>query len=268
MELLGGSSTEPSSFAIEASHSFLNLHTVEASGSSGYIELTGTITNGDASSKGLIEASTNGNAYILIGAGAVINNEYGVINGGEGGVFLDSGENTIGSAVIKQGTLEGYIDSLSGIPILDEAAISGTAGTMVNVDPGAGLALESTIVNNGVIVTNLHGENGSGANLYVEGTVTLEGTGTVELLPGGNFFGGFATKNELVNVSNTIEGQGDIESNGGSFVLYNKPSGTIEALGTPSSPVANLAINTGSAEINAGTIESSASATLKVYDTL
>jgi hypothetical protein len=205
----------------------------------------------------------------------VVNNAYGVINGGVGGVFLFSTPET--TLTVKGGTLEGYIDAGGGggIPILDSVTISGSTGTMVNVEGGGGVALQGTIVNNGLIVGN--SQSDSGANIYIDGTVTLEGTGAVELSPNAgsglnNLSGGFDTTNELKNVSDTIEGQGNILSlTGNRFVLDNETSGTIEAQANTAGPGdenANLYINTGSTVLNAGTIESSANATLAVWDPL
>ena len=89
-----------------------------------------------------------------------------------------------------------------------------------------------------------------------------------------NLSGGFHTTNELKNVSNTIEGQGkSLSVTGIGFVLDNETSGTIEPRRIqwytgPGDKNANLYINTGSTVLNAGTIESSANATLAVWDPL
>ena len=86
LEATGGTSSADAVLQVEPSNLFLNLGTVVASGSYGFLELTGNITNVNKTDSGLIEGSSSGNAYIYINGG-VVNNAYGVINGGVGGVL-------------------------------------------------------------------------------------------------------------------------------------------------------------------------------------
>jgi hypothetical protein len=283
LEATGGTSSADAILQVEAGNLFLNLGTVVASGSDALVELTGNITNGNKTQGGSIKGSTTGNAVVDI-PNAVVDNAYGVIDGGVGGVSLDPTPET--TTVVNGGTLAGNIDAGAngGIPILNGVTIS--AGATVNVDGGGGVALQGTIVNDGLIIAN--SQTDSGANIYIDGTVTLEGTSTgadtatVELspnAPGGfgvnNLFGGVSAPSELKNVSNTIMGQGEIASNGSdAFVLDNETSGIIEANANtavttgPGDENANLEVDSKSTVLNAGTIESSANATLAVWDPL
>jgi hypothetical protein len=242
----------------EPGGTFVNLGTVSMSGSDGILELFGDITNGSTTHSGLIEGPGNENGNAVIAIVGAINNAYGVI---DGSVLETSTTGT--TTVVTGGTLKGSIVTGGyGIQILDDVTISGSA--TVSVQGGGGVGLEGAIVNNGLILAD--SQSDSGANVYIDnGIVTLEGSGVLELSPDGpdNLFDLNTNPSELENVSNTIEGAGDIQNaTGGLFVLDNEKSGTIEAQGN------SLEITTGSTVLNAGTMESNPGAELDVYDPL
>ncbi len=122
----------------------------------------------------------------------------------------------------------------------------------VLVDAGANLALEGTIHNHGTIEVD-----GKQTDLVIDGDVTLDGHGTIQLDSAKNPAdqivgdGGDEGRNTLDNVNNTIEGAGNIGSGDRHFSLVNESCGTIDA----NDHCQTLTIDTGHNTItNAGTL--------------
>ena len=117
--------------------------------------------------------------------------------GSDAGSFEASGETTT---------------SFSGVTI--------DSGTQVTIDPFATLALAGTINNSGNIVVD---GTEAGATLSIEGTVTLQGGGTITLDGLADAITGLGgTSPILDNLDNTIEGIGAII--GGDLTLINPDS--------------------------------------------
>jgi hypothetical protein len=251
------------SFGIQGG-TMMNSGTVDVSGSNAFF----SVASGTLKNLGLMTAS--GSGATLLFEFITVNNSGGTIGttaGSSATVDLSNG------TVITGGTLEGSIQadsSSTSFAVLRNVTLSDAAGTTVEIPGGAGLVLQGTITNKSLILTK--SQISSGANLYIGGTVTLNGGGTVELAPGGltpginNIFGS-SSGGTLNNVDNLIEGEGTIQGgSGGGLTLNDEIGGVIEALGNTAVDLYNLAIATGHQVVNAGTIESSSNATLQIDD--
>jgi hypothetical protein len=128
--------------------------------------------------------------------------------------------------------------------VLESSTSPATNGSILTVADGTELVLGGTIDNTGAIVVD--GVKAATA-IGIEGTVTLQGHGQIELSQSNqNYIFGDGT---LINVDNTISGGGDIGN--GTLVFHN--AGVVEAQG----PYA-LIIDTGTnAVVNTGTLEAS-----------
>jgi hypothetical protein len=120
------------------------------------------------------------------------------------------------------------------------------SGSLLVVD-GTELAFVGTVDNTGTITVD---GSGAATAIGIEGTVTLEGGGHIELSSSNENYVFGAT---LINIDNTISGGGDIGN--GSMIFEN--SGVVEAQG-PSALIidtgANAFVNTGIIETNSGTL--------------
>jgi len=127
---------------------------------------------------------------------------------------------------------------------------------VVTVEDGVSLALQGTIVNNSTINVD---EEVSGANLVIDGCVTLDGCGVVILGGSSDAIVGGASGGTLHNDSG-ISGTGTI--GGDCLILVNEADGVINAdvCGT------TLDINTGHSVSNAGLMEVTNNATLQIDD--
>ncbi len=216
----------------------------------------GTITfdstlNG-AQNAGTIEAGTGGTV---------------IIDGFEGGNGLFDGDGMGGIGTIEAiGT--GAKVELSGATIIGGYLGSSGGGEFETVSGTSELI--NVILTGGVFTTDsgtildLNGGS-NGVAAYIDGTVTLEGTGTVEMDSSSpSILGGLS--NGTLNNQTTIEGQGQIGSGDspdpGLLTLIN--SGTIEALG------GELVINTGTRNsattTNSGTLEANGANAILLID--
>jgi hypothetical protein len=149
--------------------------------------------------------------------------------------------------------------------ISDGTGTNGNAGTVL-VDGGASLQLTGTIIDSGEIW--IDSQNSSAATLVINGRVSLQGSGLVQLDPvtgsPQDFIFGSVSGGTLDNFS-TIAGAGNIGNNGdGKLTLINDTGGVIDAT-NPNFP---LVIDTGNQVANKGTLEASSGGDLTVRDPL
>ena len=208
-----------------------------------------TIYNG-----GIIEATNGGtNGGIITFTDAIINN-FDTVPGSPGGTgtpptpptppttyfgtieatgagsvvqfvdtYLQGGTLATGSLTSNaNGEIEIVATTGANISIFDGSTDTVTVNGYVQVDDGANLALLGTFDNTGTIAVGAV----TGADLVIDGTVTLDGSGAVVLDSSGSALVGAAnTGDTLVNAGNVISGTGTIEG----LVIENQ-SGTIEAI--------------------------------------
>jgi hypothetical protein len=209
-----------------------NVGTIDASGGNALILNTVATSN-----TGLMEATGSGGLVIQ----TAVSNSGGSIMAAGGNVYLQGGTigggtlNSSGGAAITvqsgyTGTLNGSAHAqtdLGSIDIYNQGTLS-ILGSLVNQGT---IALQSTNQNTDLIIAN--------------SKVTLSGGGTVTLSDNSaNRIYGAAAADELNNVSNTIEGSGQLGA--GQLTLVN--SGTIAATGSNA-----LTISLGSTGVNNGT---------------
>jgi hypothetical protein len=132
--------------------------------------------------------------------------------------------------------------------VLEGSTSPATNGSILTVADGTELALGGTIDNTGAIAVD--GVKAATA-IGIEGTVTLQGHGQIELSQSNqNYIFGDGT---LINVDNTISGGGDIGN--GTLVFHN--AGVVEAQGPYALIIdtgTNAVVNTGTLEANGGTL--------------
>ncbi len=224
---------------------------------------TGSVTN---ASGGLIEALSGGTITFdssLNGAqntGTIVADAGGttIIDGFSGGNGLSNDGGIIeatGTAAVVQlasATIIGGTLETSGGGVIEAA--SGT-NTLLNVTFDGGVLQVDT----GAIV-DLSGGS-SGIALVVDGTVTFQGGGTVELDFSSYKIVAGAGGGTLDNAT-TIEGAGQIGAGDGLLTLNNQTAGTIDA----DISGATLTIDTGNTVTNAGTLEATNGGTLQIDD--
>ncbi len=245
----------------------LTIQTGVTVNNTGLMEGTnGTITNGQITKGGLVIAGqvnqtgtngTNGTIEALSGGAVTLEN---AVTGGA--ITVDSGGTMAfaGSAQFTGGTLNvngvlnvsGLANSIDATNVSTNS--SPTITGQINIADNAALTLGFSTNNAGTI--SLNAATGSAA-LYIggaNGTVDLTGRGTVALSDNaGNSISG-PSGGALDNVTNTIQGAGQITS----LTLTN--GGTIDASGTNN----QLVFNNLSGVVNSGTIESTGAAGLKI----
>jgi hypothetical protein len=264
VDLVGESLTDNSELVVNLGISghtstsvLINRGTIELTGLGGLASIGGGAATGvDVVNSGkILEASRSVQGRTATGSFALedvsINNAGGVI-GTTAIAYGNRDPMELMAANIIGGTLQGHImagaDGGPGV-LLDNVTISDMAGTIFDEFNSykprgfkglTGLILEHTIVNHGLIEAN--GYDSSGAEIDIEGSVNLVGSGTVELAwaasgvvdkPGIDsiFAGGGADR--LNNIDNTIVGEGKIAAaNGGTLALVSQKGGTIEAFPT------------------------------------
>ena len=189
-----------------------------------------------------------------------------VANGAGSIVFLYDGTTVVGGTL---STSDGGLieiangpDETSSNVTFDGSETSGdgvlpvtiASGSEVQVDGGTSLTLLGAMVNEGTI--NIDGV--SGADLVIDGIVTLNGGGAVTLTGSADEIIGASSGGTLDNVDNTISGAGEIVGTvDAPLIVDNQINGVIEA------NVANgtLTLNTDAdAIINAGLIEANGGA--------
>jgi hypothetical protein len=142
-----------------------------------------------------------------------------------------------------RGTIQ-ILDSAFGASTFDDLTNDG----VVIVDAGATLTLDGTIHNDGLILVD---SAISGADLQIDGTVKLEGYGTVEL-DGDQDQITAASHGAVLENFSTITGYGEIGDGNQALTLDNECNGTIDA----NVRDRTLTIDTGSKTItNAGLME-------------
>ena len=235
-----------------------------------------------AMSGGILRIAAGGtnSKTIVASAGGAVNITSSIIVNGAGGVILASGSGAhvdLDGATISGGTLKtsgtgAVIETISGGGggVLDGLASSVTNLGSVLVNDNTALTLRGTIKNSGTIfVDNV--DPTSDVHLFIDTAgVTLQGGGTVQLSNEFcNFITGVSsvTRSVLLNVDNTISGQGVIGSSSadgeaGLLQLINGAKGVINGNGTFFIP---LTIATpGSVVINSGTLEGTNSVGLAI----
>jgi hypothetical protein len=193
---------------------------------------SGTITNA-----GLLEATNNGVLQLYENT---INNAGGNItaNGGtvqlSGGTIIRGGTlSTLNGGILGTTTLAPGGATLDGSTSAGAVTIKGTYTSNIGTDT----YLYGSIINNGNIQVNGGGSSGT-THLFVPGSVTLSGGGTVTL----NTIAGGADDADaaislhngatLTNVNNTIQGEGEFSTgyySGAGATLINEAGGIINA---------------------------------------
>jgi len=225
----------------------LNQGTINAS----QLSTTLTVNPSGTTNPGLLEAT----AGTLVLANSVLNNAGGNIkvSGASSSVQFVNG------ATIQGGTLTSAGGGVMGVAASNTITLDGkTQGPLTIVGTYTGANNSSTIVvgtiiNTGTILISAAANN---TFLSISGAVSLSGGGTVTMSTTG---GGTPVINEsgsgavLTNVSNTIQGSGQIGNNG--LALINQ--GTINASQTGTTLVINpvSTTNAGLLEATAGTLQ-------------
>jgi hypothetical protein len=220
-----------------------------AIGSGGTLTIAGPIIV----NSGLLEATKGGALSI---SGATVTNT--------GGHITASGTDSVVS--LSDATVTGGTLNSSGggtITASDSTTLNGVTiskGSVVTAPTGNSTYISGTTVNHGTI--QLDGGGGSNGTLFLNGTVTLTGEGTVTLAPAGGGGNSYivqaASGSTLKNTNNTIQGNGII-GNGG-LTVVNGAGGTI------SSDVSggSLVLNGSGGLTNSGTLQVSSGALLQV----
>ena len=131
-----------------------------------------------------------------------------------------------------------------------------TSGTTYSIDAGNSNYLTGDLVNQGTINV---GSSSAGANLYADlnaGTINLSGGGTINLNNANSYLRGYNGNETLINVDNTIQGQGYILPTGlvpepGDCRHHNASGGTLSIYAVPTT--------------NIGTLEATGGGTLQIY---
>jgi hypothetical protein len=249
-------------YGATASDVLVNVNNViEGAGQIGVGQLT--LVNQAA---GIIDADNAGNLLLsasgtVINAGLIESTGTGglsiqtIVDSSSGGTILAAG----GNVYLNGGTLAGGLIESSGtgafiangFETLDGSAHTLTSDAVVSMVDGATMTLLGNIANNGTILLNNYDYN---TDLIVGSpTVSLSGTGTILLDQyGGNRIYGVTAADVLDNVSNLIEGAGQLGA--GQLTLVN--AGVINANSSGA-----LIVNLGSTGLNTstGTMESTSS---------
>jgi hypothetical protein len=208
---------------------------------------------GGMTNTGTMQASNGGTLFLESSFQTNYNNTGGTIqalNGSTVGLFAVT---ITGGVLTTSGT--GVIETFGGgaNPILNNLT---NAGTFKILGSG-GAALEGTVNNTGTIQLL---STGGATDLFVTGTATLKGSGTVTMSdsPSNLIVSLNGGSNQLINQS-TIQGAGSI----GDVNLTLTNQGTIDANATT-----NRLVLTGAAASNTGTLEASNGGTLEVHNVL
>jgi fibronectin-binding autotransporter adhesin len=143
------------------------------------------------------------------------------------------------------------VDSAAGL-VLAAAAI-------LNIVSGTSFTIYDFIHGAGTVAIN---SSGSDPTLFIDGTVSLVGGGTIKMLgpTGEDFILGTGNGGALINVDYTIEGTGTIGGGDGRL--------TFENFGTVNANDGLLTINTGNQVYNDGLMEATAGGTLQIEDSI
>jgi hypothetical protein len=219
---------------------FVNEGTIDANAtSSAAVKTLSIVTwplsgyNGTFANSGLMKATGSG---ILQIDGTIVNNAGGNItaNGGTvqlyGGTIIEGGTlSTLNGGTMGTPTLAGGGAALDGSTSAGAVTLNGTYTSGIGTDT----YLFGSIINNGNILVN---GGGSGAtHLFVPGSVTLSGGGTVTLnTTAAGAAAAISLHNgaTLTNVNNTIQGEGEFSTgyySGAGTTLINEAGGIINA---------------------------------------
>ena len=220
-----------------SSATLINQETLQGLGSIGGGQMTlvnqgtidanvigGTLTvkpifNGNLTNTGTLEAS-NGGILDLENQGTAMNNTGGTIEALNGSTVIMGAGTYTGGTLTTAGTGAFHVLGGGANPFLNGVT---NAGTYQILSAGSA-TLEGTINNTGTI--QLLSQGGE-TDLFVNGSVTLAGSGTVMLVDSSNpnnLVAGFAAGSQLTNKS-TMEGAGTI----GNGILTVVNQGTINA---------------------------------------
>jgi len=236
----------------------VNSGTVNANTSGQVLTLQGTaVTN-----TGLMEATNSG---VLNINGVAVNNAGGTISANGAGAFVQLfGNTTIQGGTLNNnggaffGTPQGNVAVLDGSTGAGAVTINGTYTSALNTDT----YLLGTINNAGNIQVN--GGGGTNTQIFIDSAnVMLQGGGTVTLssLTGGGqaFIDQAAGGLTLINVNNTIQGDGILGQNG--LTIINQA--TINANSNGGAEINALTIQ-GTAVTNTGLMEATNSGVLNI----
>ena len=201
---------------------------------------------------GTLQASMGG-TLVLSGHQGILDNTAGVIQ-----ALSDSSVELTFLVSISGGVVEGVAGGLVKVPEANNVSIADATIDNICVQNNASLALDG-MINNGLLVVNGTGPQQS--RIFIHGETTLNGDGNIALNgPGARLIDFSANAGHLINVNNTIVGQGNI--GGGQMRLTNQSSGVIEA----NVDGQELTINTRNGEdlINAGIMRACGGATLAI----
>ena len=263
---------------LDTGHSITNAGLIEASGGTGDIEISDPIDNTGtllANSSGITLApAANINSGLIEGAGLGLDSGGVLVQGtldqtGGGVLEASGGQGGIGlfSATIIGGTLEsdgGFVIAEGGASILDGRSQAITDDANVEIDSGASLTLEGSVINNGTM-------GGLGELIIGAAGVTLESSAApsswsvscpaatpTSTLTNGNRIR-LDPNSDLGGGSMTLVNDGTIKLKGGPGVIDTGAntimnSGTIKTTGVTSSTlvVRSLVDNTGILETNGG----------------
>jgi hypothetical protein len=222
---------------------------------------------GTVNNAGLMEATNGGALYLY---STTVNNAGGNITNNSTG--SGSGVIVYGSTTIQGGSLNNSSGSFFGTPTGYSATLDGSTGAgAVTIngtytdDYNAATYLYGTINNQGNLLVN--GGNNANTYLYVPNSVSLTGNGTLTLSTdtaggGGNAWLYNQGSSTITNVSNTIQGEGNIYNNGGTFI--NGSAGTVWANSTGSPFTTTLQLYYGTVTNN-GTFQVSPGDLLWLY---
>jgi FecR protein len=214
-------------------------------------------------SGGIIEAGCQGTVVI---ADTTVRNTGGTIEAIGACAVVALVDSTIRGGTLTTGSpfcaFDGVIEVVAtcgdGVTIFDGSDHRVTNDGFVQVDPGANLELIGTIVNDGRIDID---EGFFGADLLIDGTVTLKGDGVVTLDGACDAILAGLGGDELDNYSNIV-GAGRI--GGCSLTLVNEKSGIIDADIRRVTLVLDTGVGVRNAIANAGTLESTRGGILKI----
>ena len=189
---------------------FINQATVDANvpgGTNNALNIEAPTTN-----TGTLKATGEGILYFY---GATVNNTNGTIStDGSSSVIIND------SAIIG-GDLTSA--SVAEIHAISNSALDGvtiTSGSTLSVDAGNNVYLTGDLTNNGTVVVGDSG-NGDNANLVIDApTVTLSGSGTVDLANAYSYLEGNGTVPTLLNQVNTMLNQGNTIVGPGTVLTY------------------------------------------------
>jgi hypothetical protein len=228
---------------IGVGESITNEKTINATGGTLTVEPSATSNI----NTGIMEASSGATLFIVYGVPGNLTNTGGTIEALNGGTVVLEGPTIIGGTLTTTGS--GVLETGDPVgPVLDNLTQAGDF-----LDLGS-LGLQGTVTNTGTI-------NMESAQLFVDGNVTLTGTGTVIMGGTGSQTNSITTtqSGSVLTSKQTIQGAGSIGTTG--LTVTNES--VINAAST-TNPL-NL---TGDPLNNTATLEASGGGTLAIFNTI